>query len=150
MIVGATAAMSSRICCVALASALGAALAPAAVAQSPVRPTPSAGAVGVWRGESICLVRPSACNDESVVYRITAMKATDSLSLDARKIVRGEEQDMGTLSCRLQPADSEITCVLPQGVWHFRVRSDSLTGELRLADDTRYRVVRASRRAGEP
>jgi subtilisin-like proprotein convertase family protein len=90
-------------------------------------------------------VRPSACNDEIVVYLITPMKAADSLAVDARKIVRGEEQGMGVLACRLMPLSGQLTCTIPQGVWRFRVHNDSLTGELRTLDNTRYREVRAVR-----
>jgi len=91
------------------------------------------------------LVHPSACNDETVVYRITPMKAADSLAVDARKIVRGEEQEMGVLGCRLVPLSGQLTCSIPQGVWHLTVRNDSLTGEFRLPDNTRYREIRAIR-----
>jgi hypothetical protein len=125
--------------------ALASTLSHAATAQSAVHPQTPSTTVGTWRGTSVCLVHPSACNDEIVVYRITPMKAADSVTLDARKIVRGEEQEMGVLGCHLVPRSGQLTCAMPQGVWHFRVRSDSLTGELRLLDDTRYRVVRAIR-----
>ena len=125
--------------------ALAGALARAALAQSPAQPPAPVSPVGIWRGASVCLVRPSACNDEIVVYRITPMKTADSLALDARKIVRGEEQEMGVLGCRLVPLSGELTCIIPQGVWRFTVRNDSLTGELRLVDHTRYRDVRTIR-----
>ena len=118
--------------------ALASTLAHAATAQSPVDPQTPLTTVGTWRGASVCLVHPSACNDEIVVYRITPMKAADSIAIDARKIVRGEEQEMGVLGCRLVPTSGQLTCTLPQGVWHFRVRNDSLTGELRLLDNTRF------------
>src|SRR5206468_10996644 len=98
---------------------------------------------GNWRGTSTCLVRPSACHDEVVVYRITPMKAADSVSIDGFRIVRGEEVDMGALGCRLVPQSGRITCTIPQGVWRFTARNDSLTGELRLPDNTRFRDVRA-------
>jgi hypothetical protein len=62
-------------------------------------------------------VRPSACHDEIVVYRITPTKTSDSLALDARKIVRGEEQEMGVLGCRLAQASGQLTCIIPRGVW---------------------------------
>ena len=125
--------------------ALASALARTAIAQAPVQQPAPKTPVGIWRGTSVCLVRPSACNDETVVYRITPMKAADSLTLDARKIVRGEEQDMGVLGCRLVPLSGQLTCTIPQGVWRFSVRNDSLTGELRLLDNTRFREVRAIR-----
>ena len=66
--------------------------------------------------------------------------------MDARKIVRGEEQEMGVLACVLTPSNG-LTCTIPRGVWHFRVRSDSLVGELRLPDNTKFRDVRTVRAA---
>jgi len=114
-------------------------------AQSSSDPSVAASPVGVWRGTSVCLVRPSACNDENVVYRITQLQAADSLAIDARKIVHGAEEEMGVLACHLARATSQITCSMRQGVWHFRAANDSLTGELRLPDNTRYRDVRTRR-----
>jgi hypothetical protein len=129
--------------------ALASAVAGTAIAQSPVQApaviNPVINPLGTWRGSSVCLVRPSACNDEVVVYRITPMKAADSLAVDARKIVGGEEQEMGVLGCRLRPLSGQLTCTIPQGVWHLSVRKDSLTGEFRQLDNTRYREVRTVR-----
>ena len=113
--------------------------APAQQAASAANP------IGVWRGSSICLVRPSACNDESVVYRIARAKAADSVSVDALKIVNGREEDMGVLACGVAARGSEVACAFPKGVWRFTVRGDSLVGELRLVDGTRFRDVRAVR-----
>ena len=120
-------------------------LARAASAQSAAQPSTGGTPVGTWRGTSVCLVRPSSCNDETVVYRITHLNAADSLRVDARKIVRGEEQEMGVLSCHLVSPNGQLTCTMPQGVWHFSVRDDSLVGELRLRDHAKYRDVRAAR-----
>lgn len=120
--------------------ALAAAVAHTANAQSPAPANP----VGTWRGTSTCLVRPSACHDEIVVYRITQVKA-DSLSVDALKIVNGQEDDMGLLACRVVPSSGKVACSIPHGVWYFTARGDSLTGELRLPDNTRFRAVRAIR-----
>lgn len=120
-------------------------LARGAGAQSPSRQPAARSPVGVWRGTSVCLVRPSACKDEIVVYRIAPTHAADSLTLDARKVVRGEEQEMGVLACRFTSPDGALTCAIPRGTWRFRVRNDSLVGELRLADDTKFRDVRTIR-----
>jgi hypothetical protein len=138
---GVFAAMKLQLARVALASLI----AHGASAQSASRPVTAASPVGTWRGTSTCLVRPSACTDEIVVYRITQMQATDSLALDARKIVRGQEEEMGVLGCRFVPSSSNITCSIPRGVWQFRVHKDSLTGELQLRDNTRFRDVRTIR-----
>ena len=101
--------------------------------------------VGAWRGTSLCQVRPSPCNDEVVVYRITATTARDSLALDARKIVNGQEEEMGVLGCRFDAPSAQLTCAMPNGVWRFAIRGDSLVGDLRLPDGTKYRDVRTAR-----
>src|ERR1043166_4802633 len=88
-----------------------------AIAQSRAQPKASPAAVGTWRGTSTCLVRPSACNDEVVVFRSAAMKTADSLALDGRRITRGEEVEMGVLACHWLASSGEITCNIPQGVW---------------------------------
>ncbi|MFL5481784.1 MAG: hypothetical protein ACJ8AK_06300 [Gemmatimonadaceae bacterium] len=144
--------MNRRIVVALAIHLVGAALAGApahtAIAQGAVHPAALTTPIGTWRGTSSCLVRPSGCHDEIVVYRITPMKAADSLSIDAFRIVRGEELDMGVLGCRLLPPSGQITCSIPQGVWRFTVRGNSLTGELRLPDNTRFRDVRAIRARG--
>ena len=104
------------------------------------RPDP----VGTWRGTSVCQVRPSACHDEIVVYRITPTTARDSLALDGRKIVNDAEVEMGVLGCRLDVTGARLTCPIPSGVWQFTIRGDSLVGELRHSDGTKLRDVRTA------
>jgi len=124
--------------------ALGAAclLAHGAFAQTS---TAASNPVGVWRGTSLCRVHPSPCKDEIVVYRITRLNATDSLSIDARKIVNGQEEEMGVLDCLLEASGTRITCTIPKGAFRFTVRGDSLVGEARLRDNTKYRDVSTAR-----
>ena len=133
--------MRIRLTGLAVASLLARGTGAQSTPQQPAAMTP----VGIWRGISVCLVRPSACNDEIVVYRIARTKAADSLTLDARKIVRGEEQEMGVLTCRFTSPNGPLTCAIPRGTWLFRVRKDSLVGELRLSDNTKFRDVRTIR-----
>ena len=104
-------------------------------------PTPSL-AVGVWKGTSICTVRPSGCHDETAVYRISQL-GKDSVAIDGRRVVNGEELEMGVLPCLLRGA--KVTCVMPQGIWKFDIRGDSLVGELRHPDNTKFRDVRLVR-----
>jgi hypothetical protein len=130
-----------RLSAIALAVLLTQPVTAQSSAQRPAARAP----LGTWRGTSVCLVRPSACNDEVVIYRISPMRGSDSVSLDARKIVRGEEEEMGVLACRLTAPQGPLTCAIPRGIWQFRVRNDSLAGELRLSDGTRFRDVRAVR-----
>jgi hypothetical protein len=127
-----------------IAAAAASLLAPRALAQASEAPTSP---VGVWRGTSLCLVRPSPCNDEIVVYRVTPMNAADSLSVDARKVVNGQEEAMGVLGCSLAAPGAHFTfrCTIPRGTFRFAVRRDSLVGELRLPDDTKFRDIRTAR-----
>src|SRR3982751_3388951 len=86
-----------------------------AFAQAPAtgKPQPAthnqAPAVGTWRGTSLCLVHPSACRDEVVVYRITRVGTGDSLSIDARKMVNGQEEEMGVIACG---GAEQLTCAM--------------------------------------
>ena len=130
--------MSSR--CAYLAAIVSSVLARQIPGQA-ARPDP----VGTWRGTSLCQVRPSACRDESVVYRITRTPTRDSLAVDGRKIVNAAEVEMGVLGCRLDAPSARLTCPLSNGVWQFTIRDDSLVGELRLSDGTKVRDVRAAR-----
>ena len=113
--------------------------APAQAAADPANP------VGVWRGTSLCQVRPSSCNDEIVVFRITRAKAGDTVFVDGRKIVNAREEEMGVLTCRLVALGASFSCTIPSGVWRFTIRRDSLVGELRRSDSSKVRDVRAAR-----
>jgi hypothetical protein len=124
-----------------LAVILGCGVAGRLSAQVAVRPDP----VGTWRGTSLCQVRPSPCHDENVVYRITRITTGDSLTIDARKIVNAAEEEMGLLGCWLNAPSAQIRCSMPNGVWHFTIRGDSLVGDLRLPDGTKFRDVRTVR-----
>ena len=108
-------------------------------------PKVTANPVGVWRGISVCRVRPSPCNDEVAVYRITRVNTSDSLLVDGRKVVNGQEVQMGILGCRLAASGTQFTCSMPDGAWHFAIRGDSLVGELRLPDNRKYRDVSTAR-----
>ena len=132
--------MNLRSCFVALVAT--GVLAHRAPAQATVS---AADPVGVWRGTSVCLVQPSPCHDEIVVYRITRATTRDSVSMDARKIVNGREEEMGVLACRFATPDAALTCTIPNGVWRFTIRRDSLVGDLRLPDGTKFRDVSAAR-----
>ena len=134
--------MKSRLIAIVIAGLMGASASAQSRSQQ-TAVTPS----GIWRGTSLCLVHPSACHDEVVVYRIAALKAADSVTVDARKIVGGQEEEMGVLSCRVTQQGTQLTCVIPQGTWYFSVRRDSLVGELLLPNKTKYRDIRTARAA---
>lgn len=113
--------------------------------RAPAQQAGTSNPIGVWRGASKCLVQPSPCHDEVTVYRITGVNASDSLSMDASKIVNSREEGMGVLACHVTAQGSSFTCTMPNGVWRFMIRGDSLIGELRKPDNTKFRDVRATR-----
>jgi len=133
--------MSLRTNIVALAATC--LLARGAFAQAPPAPP---NPVGVWRGTSLCTLRPSPCSDEIAVYRITRLNARDSLSLDGRKVENGQEVEMGgPLGCRLDASGAHFMCAIRNSTWHFTIRGDSLVGELRQPDNRKYRDIRLAR-----
>jgi hypothetical protein len=99
--------------------------------------------VGTWTGDSVCLVKPSACTDEASVYRISipnSAKAT--VAIEANKIVNGKEVRMGVTECAYDLLKRHITCTLPnENVLTFDVASDRLTGTMTLKDGTRWRTI---------
>ena len=75
---------------------------------------PETAVAGAWEGTSLCTVPNSPCHDEHVVLHIKAdLKDSSKFSIDADKIVNGEEEFMGTLSCVYTAAKSELYCDNP-------------------------------------
>lgn len=96
------------------------------------------GPLGTWEGESICTVRNSPCNNEHVVYEI-ARGEKDKVLVGAHKIVSGEKQFMGTLTCDWTAARQSLHCVAPisrSNDWDFQIDEDGtrMTGTLLLDD----------------
>jgi hypothetical protein len=123
-----------------------AAAAPAsAAATSPAPSTELAAVLGVWRGTSLCTVRPSPCHDETVVYYVSGTDL-DHIVIRATKIVDGKELEMGELPCQLAPAEHRLACRIDQrGVFTFAIDGDRIHGTLDLSDGTRFRVIEVSR-----
>ncbi|HEX8113309.1 MAG TPA: hypothetical protein VF516_36515 [Kofleriaceae bacterium] len=137
--------------CLALASTGGCtAPSPAATppareaAAAPARTDALASVVGVWRGTSLCTVRPSPCNDETVVYYVSGTDR-DHLLWVANKIVDGKEVEMGRSECQLVPAEQRVVCRLERGAFLFAIDGNRMHGRLDRLDGTRYRVGEVER-----
>jgi hypothetical protein len=130
-----------------ICSLLGAGALPAST-QADQRNTP----VGTWRGESKCLVTPSACRDEDSVYRIVAVAQSQTkVTLTANRIVDRTEINMGTSECSFSSATHALKCPLPNGATvRFELKGDSLNGTMTLADGTKWRQITLRRSADEP
>ena len=98
--------------------------------------------LGEWHGRSTCLVKPSACHDEVVVYEIRRDSVfADTLVMKADKIVNGARDWMGDLRCGWHAPT--LACPIRGAVWRFTQHGDSLAGVLDLADGRRFREVEA-------
>ena len=109
---------------------------------------------GIWRGTSKCLVQPSACHDEVVVYYINRTDPdsgqTGQLFVTANRITNGVEVDMGTLGpCTFTQKTSALKCPMPAGLkpgeWRFILRGDSLDGGLWTPGEVKFREVHVRR-----
>lgn len=98
-------------------------------------------ALGEWRGESLCLVKPSPCHDEVVVYHIAKAEKPGAVSIQADKIVNGEAQNMGTLDCQYASGKRVLTCAIPRGVFRFTISGDKMQGTLTTSDNVLFRRI---------
>jgi uncharacterized protein (DUF2147 family) len=89
--------------------------------------------VGVWKGESVCQVRESACHDEASVYYVSKGADADTFQIKGNKVVDGKEVFMGALTCKAGSAAGSYICRPDDGsVWSWRLNKDVLDGELQV------------------
>lgn len=101
--------------------------------------------VGVWRGNSACMVKDSPCHDETNVYRISAVAGKPGLmTVTGSKIVGGQEIVMGSSSdWKYDPQSGTLDSA--NGAIHFVIDGNKMEGELRLPDGTLYRRIHLKR-----
>ena len=101
---------------------------------------------GIWKGTSLCQVKPSACHDENVVYHISKKSAT-VYTIQASKIVNGAEEDMGTFDSVVYDKTKQtlrFTMKDQQGrnsVWLFRLDDMQMHGTLTMNENTLFRII---------
>jgi hypothetical protein len=97
---------------------------------------------GVWRGQSSCEQKDSACRDETVVYRLSPLQGKPgSFSVSADKIVDGKAVNMGTLEFQYFADRQALVCEYAQGVWRLSVDGTKLAGTLTRPDGIVFRRV---------
>ena len=97
---------------------------------------------GIWRGQSSCEQKESACRDETVVYRVSPLQdKPGSFSVSADKIVDGKAVNMGTLEFRYIAAQHALVCEYAQGVWRLSVNETKMEGTLTRPDGIVFRRV---------
>ncbi len=104
---------------------------------------------GVWRGSSLCQVRPSACNDEKAVYH-ASKDPRGGYAFTMNKVVGGVEVTMGDVDFKFDPATATLTGVTYDrahrpGTWTFTVRGNHMSGKLTGQDGTVLRRIEVDR-----
>ena len=97
---------------------------------------------GVWRGQSSCEQKESACREETVVYRLSPLQdKPGSFSASADKIVDGKAVNMGTLEFRYVEDQHALVCEYAQGVWRLSVDGEKIEETLTRPDGSLFRRV---------
>ena len=100
--------------------------------------------VGDWSGTSLCQVRPSACNDERVVFHFSNPQA-NNITVAADKIVDGKMVNMGSGLWTYDQSAGTLEWQIPQGVWKLAVEGDLMDGTLVVPDNVIFRKVHLRR-----
>lgn len=101
--------------------------------------------MGSWEGESKCMAADSPCQDEHVLYQISENKKDPFLlNMDTYKIVEGNPDFMGTLTCQYQSKTGALSCTSSskeKDDWEFQVAGDTMGGRLVVDGKTLYRRI---------
>ena len=108
--------------------------------------------VGEWRGNSICQVRPSPCNDETSSYRIVR-DARGHYLIAMSKLVGTTYEEFGSLDAVFDSATSTLTATTYDrqrrpAQWRFTLKGDRLDGTVITGDGKVYRRIMLTRTAG--
>jgi hypothetical protein len=96
--------------------------------------------IGKWKGTSICQVKNSPCHDEIVVYYISKGNTPDSCVIQANKIVKGVEEDMGPLPCVYNSKTNELSSTAYNSLWNFQLMNGKIEGTL-IHKGNLYRII---------
>jgi hypothetical protein len=110
--------------------------------QSKTKPADDSIVVGDWRGDSICVVRESACHDEDSLYHVARLaEKSGRFSMKLDKIVDGKAVTMGTQECTFDPGKQALLCEFARGVMRFMLQGDKMEGSMTLTDGTLWRKI---------
>jgi hypothetical protein len=98
---------------------------------------------GDWRGESVCVVRESACRDEDSLYQFSQIPdKPDRYSLKADKIVDGKPITMGTTECSYDRSRRVLECAISaSNTLRFTVSGNTMQGTMTTRDNKLWRKI---------
>ena len=115
-----------------------------AVAESKKKPSAIADLVGDWSGTSLCQVKPSPCNDEQVVLRLSHPQQ-EKIHVQGDKIVDGKAVTMGVDDWSYDAISQTLIYEIPRGTWKLIVDGDEMNGTLITRDNVLLRKVHVHR-----
>ena len=102
--------------------------------------------VGIWRGDSICVQKNTACHHEIAVYRVTAIPGKHGVVyVSGGKVVDGKEVVMGSGEWRFDANTRSLSTELPLGDIVMVVNGDKMQGTFTLRDKTVLRHITLKR-----
>jgi hypothetical protein len=111
-------------------------------AQSQPASTGDSSVVGDWRGNSICVVRESACHDEDSLYHVARLAEKPGwFSMKLDKIVDGKPVTMGRVECSYDSGKKSLGCDFPRGAFHLTLQDNKMEGAMTLTDGTLWRKI---------
>jgi hypothetical protein len=101
--------------------------------QGRARAMSAASVAGTWTGESICVGKRPACNNEVVVYRFEPVTGNSTLvTLLADKIIKGKRVPMYKLEFQYDEARRTLSCEFTKGhthgTWEYKINGDTIEG----------------------
>jgi hypothetical protein len=96
--------------------------------------------VGTWRGNSVCMVKDSPCQDEVNVYRFSKLAGRPgSFTGTASKVVDGKEIVMGSGEWTYDSEKRVLECKAP--AIRLAMTENKMEGSLTLANGAVYRRI---------
>jgi len=96
--------------------------------------------VGDWNGTSLCQVKPSACHDESVIFRLSHPH-DNKITVQADKLVDGKPVTMGSGEWTYDEAAHSLTWQIPRGTWKLVVEGNEMNGTLVVPENVIFRRI---------
>ncbi|MEO7982801.1 MAG: hypothetical protein ABI688_01845 [Bacteroidota bacterium] len=99
--------------------------------------------IGTWKGTSICQVRPSACNDEIAVYRISKGEKPGTYHIVMNKVIKDKEEDMAEYDYSFDAKRNSLYCYDEQHkiTLKFTVKGIHMEGVLLFGGNV-YRIIK--------
>jgi hypothetical protein len=97
--------------------------------------------VGDWQGDSICMVRESACRDEKALYHVKKSDQPGRFLIQADKIVEGKPVNIGSIDCTYSTQSHVLSCDFEKGKLSLKLQGVHLEGSMNLSDGTLWRNI---------